>query len=154
MTISKVEGKNPVERNEAQAGSRIYSKAKAFFAALRSFVGAAGLSAGSAWAGSAVSETVLCSFCQQTKCADGEFPSAGLIATNQGGLYGTTELGGMSNDGVAFLLAPNGSYNVLHVFRAAQWMGLRPWRPSSWTRERQFLWDDLIRWRIRTRDDI
>jgi hypothetical protein len=98
MTISKVEGKNLVERNEAQAGDRImihnYSRAKAFFAALGSFVGAAGLSAGSAWAGLAVSETVLYSFCQQTKCADGEFPSAGLIATNQGGLSGTTELWG------------------------------------------------------------
>ncbi len=107
-----------------------YSKAKAFFAALGSFVGAAALSAGSAWAGSAVSETVLYSFCQQTNCADGSGPAAGLTATTQGGLYGTTENGGnVVNAGVAFLVSITGGTGLLHVFQGGAMDGAVPFAP-------------------------
>jgi uncharacterized repeat protein (TIGR03803 family) len=103
--------------------------AKAFFAALGPFLGAAGLSAGSASAGSAVSETVLHSFCQVTNCADGEQPSAGLIATTNGGLYGTTNFGGNADAGVAFLVSITGGTGLLHVFQGGVMDGANPEAP-------------------------
>jgi uncharacterized repeat protein (TIGR03803 family) len=57
-------------------------------------------------------ETVLYSFCSQPNCSDGADPEAGLIADNQGALYGTTVLGGLSinigsaNSGTVFKLTP------------------------------------------------
>jgi uncharacterized repeat protein (TIGR03803 family) len=85
--------------------------AMAFWTAL---LAAAGLGAGSA---SAASETVLYSFCQQPNCADGQYPEAGLIATNQGALYGTTGQGGNANKGVAFLVSLSGGTGLLHAFQ-------------------------------------
>jgi hypothetical protein len=108
--------------------NHINFSAKALFVA--SFVGAAGLSAGSAWAGSAVSETVLYSFCQQAKCADGSNPNAGLIATNQGGLYGTTANGGSSTAvlpaGVAFFVSITSGHGILHQFQGGTVDGASP----------------------------
>jgi uncharacterized repeat protein (TIGR03803 family) len=55
-----------------------------------------------------------------TNCADGEYPSAGLIFDQVGNLYGTTEGGDHSNVSMAFELTPNadGSWaeKVLHSF--------------------------------------
>ncbi|HEX3664002.1 MAG TPA: choice-of-anchor tandem repeat GloVer-containing protein [Rhizomicrobium sp.] len=48
-------------------------------------------------------ETVLYSFCGQSKCADGEYPWASLIDVN-GVLYGTTQKGGANNAGTVFAL--------------------------------------------------
>ncbi|MBV8888482.1 MAG: VCBS repeat-containing protein [Alphaproteobacteria bacterium] len=59
-------------------------------------------------------ETVLYSFCPQSKCADGAFPNGGLLVDATGNLYGTTTEGGgtacPSNSagcGVVFELSPN-----------------------------------------------
>jgi uncharacterized repeat protein (TIGR03803 family) len=103
-------------------------RAKAFLT-LGSVLAAAGLSAGSAWAASAVSETVLYSFCQQTNCADGSGPAAGLVATTQGGLYGTTEIGGNANQGVAFLVTVTGGFGILHSFQGTSMDGGQPLAP-------------------------
>lgn len=90
-------------------------------------LGAAGLSAGSAWA---ASETVLYSFCQQPDCADGKFPRSGLIATNQGGLYRTTSNGGNNNHlGVAFFVSVTGGSGVLHQFQGGSMDGAVPKAP-------------------------
>jgi uncharacterized repeat protein (TIGR03803 family) len=59
-------------------------------------------------------ETVLYSF---TGEADGGYPSAGLIQDSAGNLYGTTEYGGASNDGVVFKVDTSGTETVLHSFR-------------------------------------
>lgn len=71
------------------------------------------------------SETVLYSFCAQMQddiCTDGAVPEAGLVADRAGNLYGTAAIGGVTSCGgdpgcgVAFKLAPNGAYTVLHQF--------------------------------------
>jgi uncharacterized repeat protein (TIGR03803 family) len=93
---------------------------------LTALLGAAGLSAGSA---SAASETVLYSFCQQTNCADGAYPVAGLIATSQGALYGTTVQGGNVNEGVAFLVSISGGSGILHAFQGGSMDGGTPFAP-------------------------
>jgi uncharacterized repeat protein (TIGR03803 family) len=49
-------------------------------------------------------ETVLYNFCSLPNCVDGRFPAAGLIADNQGALYGTTIGGG--GLGTVFKLTP------------------------------------------------
>jgi uncharacterized repeat protein (TIGR03803 family) len=65
-------------------------------------------------------ETVLYSFCAQTNCADGRYPSAGLIFDTEGNLYGTTEYGGINRDpyefGVVFKVTPKGKETVLYSF--------------------------------------
>jgi uncharacterized repeat protein (TIGR03803 family) len=45
---------------------------------------------------------VLYSFCSQTNCTDGQRPQAGLTSDHAGHLYGTTNAGGLSNNGVVF----------------------------------------------------
>jgi uncharacterized repeat protein (TIGR03803 family) len=57
-------------------------------------------------------ETVLHSFTG----SDGANPQAGLIADSAGNLYGTTEFGGASGNGVVFKLSSSGTYTVLHSF--------------------------------------
>jgi uncharacterized repeat protein (TIGR03803 family) len=50
-------------------------------------------------------ESVLYSFCTQASCADGMWPSYGLITDASGSLYGTTSAGGnASGEGVTFKL--------------------------------------------------
>src|SRR5262249_35248439 len=61
-------------------------------------------------------ETVLYSFCSLPGCSDGFNPLAGLIADSSGNLYGTTRVGGASNNGVVFKLSPDGTYTVLYSF--------------------------------------
>lgn len=68
---------------------------------------------GSGWA-----ETVLYSFCSLSKCADGSYPYAGLVA-NQGNFYGTTQQGGTHGSGTVFELTHSGagwSETVLYNF--------------------------------------
>jgi uncharacterized repeat protein (TIGR03803 family) len=61
--------------------------------------------------------TVLYRFCQQSFCADGYRPHAGLIIDAAGNLYGTTyTTGGPYYGGVVFKLAPDGTYTVLYTF--------------------------------------
>jgi uncharacterized repeat protein (TIGR03803 family) len=61
-------------------------------------------------------ETVLYSFCSQSKCTDGAIPYDSLVDVN-GTLYGTTFSGGAEGYGVAFALDPGtGAETVLHSF--------------------------------------
>src|ERR1700682_4948313 len=46
----------------------------------------------------------------------GANPLAGLIADRADNLYGTTQNGGASKDGVVFKLSPSGTETVLHSF--------------------------------------
>jgi uncharacterized repeat protein (TIGR03803 family) len=66
------------------------------------------------------SETVLYSFCQETNCADGAHPVAGVIFDGKGNLVGTTSRGGPNFDrGVAYSIAPAGTNSqetILHNF--------------------------------------
>jgi uncharacterized repeat protein (TIGR03803 family) len=55
-------------------------------------------------------------FCQQTDCADGAAPAAGLVQGIDGNFYGTTTLGGTNNDGTIFKITPQGVLTVLHSF--------------------------------------
>jgi uncharacterized repeat protein (TIGR03803 family) len=61
-------------------------------------------------------ETVLHSF---TGGADGVYPYSGLFRDAAGNLYGTTESGGTSNDGVVFKISKTGKETVLHSFTGA-----------------------------------
>src|SRR3954471_13753857 len=67
---------------------------------------------------------VLHSFCQQSGCADGQEPYAGLVSDGAGNLYGTTHAGGEYGAGSVFELSPDPvhgrwKYEVLHSFCAA-----------------------------------
>jgi uncharacterized repeat protein (TIGR03803 family) len=58
--------------------------------------------------------TLLHSFCSQANCADGMFPTAGLVMDKAGILYGTTSGGGANREGTVFQLAPDGAETTLH----------------------------------------
>jgi uncharacterized repeat protein (TIGR03803 family) len=60
--------------------------------------------------------TTLYRFCQQTNCADGAAPAAGLVQGTDGNFYGTTTIGGTNNDGTIFKITPQGVLTVLHSF--------------------------------------
>ena len=65
-------------------------------------------------------ETVLYSFCSVVNangvCTDGAFPFAGLIRDAAGNLYGTTNAGGVNNDGTVFKVDNTGKETVLYSF--------------------------------------
>ena len=58
-------------------------------------------------------ESILYSF---TGGDDGAHPAAGVIADAKGNLYGTTESGGVDNEGTVFKLTPGGKLVVLNAF--------------------------------------
>jgi uncharacterized repeat protein (TIGR03803 family) len=63
--------------------------------------------------------TLLHNFCTQDDCADGSFPTAGLVADTKGNLFGVTETGGTHNDGIVFELERHRktyTLKVLHDF--------------------------------------
>ena len=60
-------------------------------------------------------EVVLYSFAGQP---DGSCPSAGIVLDPAGNLYGTTQVGGTSNDGTIFKLDTSSTETVLHSFNA------------------------------------
>jgi uncharacterized repeat protein (TIGR03803 family) len=61
--------------------------------------------------------TTLYSFCSQTNCTDGIYPSAGLIQAANGDLYGTTYAGGANNGGgTVFKITPGGTLTTLYSF--------------------------------------
>ena len=73
--------------------------------------------------------TTLYSFCPQGAfplCADGENPNVGLVQATGGGLYGTTDVGGASDNGTVFRLTPGGGLTTLYSFP-----GDLPGRPAS-----------------------
>ena len=69
-------------------------------------------------------ETVLHSFTGSP--SDGANPFAGLIAHAAGNLYGTTALGGASDDGTVFKLMPSGTETVLYSFTGSPSDGAIP----------------------------
>ena len=60
--------------------------------------------------------TTLHSFCSTTGCADGEYSYAVPVLGADGNLYGTTYLGGSSDDGTVFKMSPSGALTTLHSF--------------------------------------
>jgi len=60
--------------------------------------------------------TSLYSFCPQSPCADGRYPSSGLTFGNDGNLYGTTVQGGNYGDGEVYQITPSGVLTVMHSF--------------------------------------
>ena len=63
--------------------------------------------------------TTLYSFCSQANCADGSYPSAGLIQATNGNFYGTTSEGGANDEGTVFEITPAGKLTRLHSFDGA-----------------------------------
>jgi uncharacterized repeat protein (TIGR03803 family) len=59
--------------------------------------------------------TTIYTFCSQSGCPDGEFPS-GLIQAADGNLYGTAEEGGANGYGTVFKITPEGTLTTLHNF--------------------------------------
>jgi len=67
--------------------------------------------------------TVLYNFCSLAECADGSEPYSGVILDSAGNLYGSTYLGGITNDvckrmgcGTVFRLDTKGNLTTLHSF--------------------------------------
>jgi uncharacterized repeat protein (TIGR03803 family) len=80
-------------------------------------------------------ETVLYSFCSQYNgsfCLDGQTSRAGLVMDEAGNLFGATEYGGTSNQGVVFQLTPNHNpaaawaETVIHSFDPWSGEGAQP----------------------------
>ena len=67
-------------------------------------------------------EKIIHQFCQEQDCVDGAYPGSPLYLDNAGNFYGTTEIGGQSNKGVAYELSAQGdgtyAYSVLYNFCA------------------------------------
>lgn len=60
--------------------------------------------------------TTLYEFCSKTNCADGAYPIGSLVLGTNGNLYGTTFIGGASNQGTVFEITPAGQLNTLYSF--------------------------------------
>jgi uncharacterized repeat protein (TIGR03803 family) len=50
---------------------------------------------------------------------DGYWPLGGLIADATGNIYGTTQFGGLYNDGTLFVVTTSGQFKLLHSFNVA-----------------------------------
>jgi uncharacterized repeat protein (TIGR03803 family) len=64
--------------------------------------------------------TDLYSFCVLTDCADGDFPTAGLVQATDGNFYGTTR-GALTrpvNDGTVFEITSDGTMTTLYSFNS------------------------------------
>jgi len=59
--------------------------------------------------------TVIHSFCIQSGCPDGDYPSSPVQATN-GEIYGTTILGGLYGAGTVYKITPSGTLTTLYNF--------------------------------------
>lgn len=62
--------------------------------------------------------TTIYNFCSQSGCMDGAYPTAGLVQAKNGGIYGTTYLGGPRGDGTIFKMTPSGTPTTLYSFCA------------------------------------
>ena len=62
--------------------------------------------------------TTLYSFCSQSGCTDGTYPSGGLVQATDGNFYGTTYGGGAgaNNSGTLFKITPSGTLTTLYSF--------------------------------------
>ncbi|MFZ0419618.1 MAG: choice-of-anchor tandem repeat GloVer-containing protein [Candidatus Sulfotelmatobacter sp.] len=60
--------------------------------------------------------TTLHTFCSVSGCADGSYPTAGLVQAANGNFYGTTANGGTSNWGTVFEITSAGKLTTLYDF--------------------------------------
>jgi uncharacterized repeat protein (TIGR03803 family) len=60
--------------------------------------------------------TTLYSFCSQSSCNDGAFPTDALIQANDGNFYGTTLGGGTGASGTVFKITSSGTLTTLYSF--------------------------------------
>jgi uncharacterized repeat protein (TIGR03803 family) len=60
--------------------------------------------------------TTLHIFCSESDCADGAFPSGGLILANDGNFYGVTVYGGVLGVGTVFKMTPSGTLTTFYNF--------------------------------------
>jgi uncharacterized repeat protein (TIGR03803 family) len=60
--------------------------------------------------------TTLYSFCSQSGCTDGQYPTAGLVQATNGDLYGTTSAGGIDGEGTVFKITLTGTLTTLYRF--------------------------------------
>ncbi len=58
----------------------------------------------------------LYSFCGQPDCTDGTGPLGGLLPAADGFFYGTTNVGGASDNGTVFKITSDGALTILHSF--------------------------------------
>ena len=63
--------------------------------------------------------TILYNFCSLAQCADGEYPDGGVVEDRDGNLYGTTQVGGASNNGTFFRLTTTRALDTLYNFCSA-----------------------------------
>jgi uncharacterized repeat protein (TIGR03803 family) len=64
--------------------------------------------------------TTIYQFCAHPSCADGSFPTAGLLLAKNGKFYGTTSFGG-GGGGTIFELTPGGSLTTIYNFPVQLW---------------------------------
>lgn len=55
-------------------------------------------------------------FCSETGCRDGEWPSVGLVQGTDGRLYGATGAGGTNSGGTVFRIRLTGNLTTLYSF--------------------------------------
>jgi uncharacterized repeat protein (TIGR03803 family) len=60
--------------------------------------------------------TTLYAFCGQYMCSDGDHSFGGVIQASDGNFYGTTQGGGINNNGTVFQLTPEGTFTTLYSF--------------------------------------
>jgi uncharacterized repeat protein (TIGR03803 family) len=60
--------------------------------------------------------TSLYSFCTQSGCPDGAFPSSALALATDGNFYGVTTAGGPTNHGTIYRITTSGTVTTLHHF--------------------------------------
>ena len=60
--------------------------------------------------------TTLYRFCSENRCFDGAYPYGGLFQASDGNFYGTTYMGGVSDDGTIFKITRAGALTVVHSF--------------------------------------
>lgn len=60
--------------------------------------------------------TSLYDFCAQTNCPDGQYPDTVLALGMDGNFYGTTQSGGMTNNGTVFKITADGQLTTLYSF--------------------------------------
>jgi len=68
--------------------------------------------------------TTIYTFCSKIACADGSNPRGALNLGSDGNFYGTTQYGGISNQGTVFKITPAGVLTTLHSFHG--WDGRSP----------------------------
>jgi uncharacterized repeat protein (TIGR03803 family) len=60
--------------------------------------------------------TTLYAFCGQSMCSDGDHSFGGVIQASDGNFYGTTQGGGINDNGTVFQLTREGTFTTLYSF--------------------------------------